>query len=298
MKGTARLRAAFKRWTQRLRERIAVLGRDHLLTWQLWDGLQKSPDARWQTLIADRYDRHGFSPWAYLTVVMLVLSIGTLVLFSGVIWGLFSAYRTARVITHERNRDTLDLLSITPVGASGVRWLIFAVTLHFDIDLRHFDGLRRLVLSVVAFPFVMFILILSVLWMFSAADYGTSVLYPVLLWLTLIPLVYLDPVYGLITGGLLGILAPTYLRTDAHILAMGGVILLQVGVYALTFGLGFGLPLLLLDRLHLFGLTLLLPLLALALYIALHEFLTLWLWQVIARRVGDRLAPSLLFTLP
>lgn len=293
-----RWRAAYRRAILAAQGRIADFGRDHLLTWQLWDGLQKPPDTRWQSIIADRYERHGCSPWAYLTVVILVLSLGMVVLFTGVIWGIFSAYRTVRVITHERNRHTLDLLSITPVGASGVRWLIFAVTLHFDIDLRHFNGLRRLVVSVVGFPLMMFMLIFAVLWLFGPADYGVMVFYFVLLWVTLIPLVYLDPVYGLITGGLLGILAPTYLRRDAHVLAIGGMIALQVSIYLLTFALGFGLPLLLLDHLRQIVLMLLLPLTTLTLYITLHELITLLLWQAVARRVGDRLAPSLLFMLP
>lgn len=291
----ARKTALFRRWQAAWQQQVirlyvwsASLGRRWLRTWQLWDDLQAAPDHRWKVLISDRYERYGWSPWAYLTVALIVLSSGSLLLFTGAVWGLFSAYRTARVITHERQRAKLDLLSMTPVGASGVRWLILAVTLHHDIDLRHFQGLRRLALSVVAFPFLMFAFIIGTVWVFNPAVYGLSTWYLGLVWLTLIPLVYLDAVYGLLHGGLMGIVISTYTRSETPVLACGALLVAQVAAYLAAVVAGLA-PVGVSVVLGAAGwpVTIFAPVLALAAYLSVQEVITLKLWQQMEQRLGD-----------
>ncbi len=267
---------------------VAAWSQQRLPAGQLWADLQDMPDERWKFLVADRYERSGYSPWAYVSLFLLVLSAGSLVIFTGSLWGLFSAYRTARVITHENNRDTLDLLAITPVGASGVFWLIFKLTVHYDIDLGQFVGLRRLGLSVLCFPLLLFTGIIGAVALANPEVLTNNVLSLFAIWIALVPMVYLDPVYGLISGGLVAMLVTTYFRTDAYMVAMSGFISGHILITVLSF-----LPAIILtpagDALLMnsgFWRVLLIPLLINGIYIFLHESIIWLLRWGLQKRVG------------
>ncbi len=197
---------------------------------RLWSDVQQAPDARWAFLVADRYERSGCSPWAYVSLFVLVLSAGTLTILTGSLWGLLSAYRTARVITHDNHRDTLDLLAITPVGAIGVYWLIFKLIVHHEIDLGQFEGLRRLGLSVLGFPLALFILIIGTVALANPKILTGQVLVLLAVWIALVPIVYLDPLYGLMSGGMVALLVATWLRSDAYLAAMCVFLLAHLGI--------------------------------------------------------------------
>ena len=252
---------------------------------RLWADVQQAPDARWAFLVADRYERSGCSPWAYVSLFVLVLSAGTLTILTGSLWGLFSAYRTARVITHDNHRDTLDVLAITPIGAIGVYWLIFKLILHHEIDLGQFEGLRRLGLSVIGFPLALFILIIGTVALANPEILTQHVLVLLAVWIALVPIVYLDPLYGLISGAMVALLVTTWLRSDSYLVAMCVFLLAHLGitivsllpaVIVLWWGADLGVW-------YLPGIALLVN----VLYICLHEALVWGLRRGLQRRLGS-----------
>lgn len=261
-----------------------------ILSRRIWLSLQTPPSTYWAGLVRDQdSDRYAYSPWAYVTVALLLLSAGTVFIVSGVLWGMFVAANTARALTHERRRDALDLLAITPLGHAGVQWHIFASILHYDIDPVHFNGLRRLAISVVVLPLGLLMPLLALVMFVDRSAVTLDTFFWLMLWVSLIPVVYLDPIYGLLVGGLVAILTGQRVRGDAAMQAVAVTVALKVAGYALA-----GIPAFVLLPLVWRGLNvwgwlsvLSIPLVALVLFVAYHETLLWLLWRRVARQAGS-----------
>jgi hypothetical protein len=222
-------------------------------------------------------------------VALLLLSAGTVFIVSGVLWGMFVAANTARALTHERRRVALDLLAITPLGQAGVPWHIFAGILHYDIDLVHFNGLRRLAISVVVLPLGMLMPLLALLMLVDRSAVSLETFFWLMIWVALIPAVYLDPIYGLLVGGLVAILTSQRVRGDAAMQAVAVMIALKMMGYALAGLSAFVLLPLIYRGLGLWGwlAALTIPLVAALLFIAFHEAVIRVLWRGVENQIGN-----------
>lgn len=210
------------------------------LTARLWQMLAQKPARHWKLMIADRFgERRGAAVWAYSTIALMIVTLGAAVVACGTLWAAFLAYHTARVITRERMRGSLDLLALTPTGEAGIAWTVFAITLHYDIGYDNFKALWRLAQSVVILPGAVIVVLVSMLILFNADMLRlTTVLSLLVTALLLFFIIYLDTIYGVLTGGLIGLLCG-YRRVEP-LFAIFIIALLQVAGYLVMLLVGFG----------------------------------------------------------
>jgi hypothetical protein len=198
----------------------------------LWRALETPPSPYWGKLVTDPdVNRYTYSPWAYLTVALLVLSVGVVGLLNGLLWGMYVAANTAQALTHERKQAMFDTLAITPLGAGGVAWRLLASVLHYEIGLVHFLGLRKLVIAVLVLPLALLLSLLALVMAFDSTAVSLPKFCLLMCAVALIPVAYLDPIYGLLTGGLVALLASQRTRSDAALQAVVITLALQVVGY-------------------------------------------------------------------
>jgi hypothetical protein len=248
----------------------------------LWSNLQTAPLPYWAALVTQSdSERYAYTPWAYLTVVLFLVTAGGIFLFSGLVWGMFMAVRVAQVLARGDNQPTLDVLSITPLGPLGVTWQVLASVLHYDIDLGHFLGLRRLVISILTLPLSVLLPLIALVMLVDPRVVDLPTFFAMTIVLALLPVTYLDPIYGLLIGGLIASLSARHARSDAPVQAAALTLGVQLVLYVVPGLVAFvGLPLGY-RFLRIWGWAVVAtpPLVATGLYIGLHELLIARLWR-------------------
>ncbi len=230
------------RGIRKLRRKAQQALLNRTLVGHIWQTLDRPPSEHWRALIADRLapEKRGMSGWAYSVTSILVLTFGAAVLISGTLWAAFMAYRVARVVGRESGGGKMDALGVTPSGTEGVLWAICGTTLHDDIGYEHFRGVAQLVVTVALVPLVAFTLLSGLTLLAGQSDaLSLSVLDAFLWFTTLLVFLPLDTFYSIPLGALVGMLTGWRQSSDNGWLALGLVLLLQVGGYVVALLAGF-----------------------------------------------------------
>ena len=171
--------------------------------------------------------------------VALVLIVSGLFIFivivaaGGTAIGLNAAFGIGNSINREQTQGRYHLISVSPEGAVGLS-LVLSVR-----HLRMNDYARRLHSSIfgfysTAFTILTFGLIAGTIVLATQIDFdlGAGLLLFINAYLV-VGLLYVDTVQSAITGALLGIVIPTYTRSqiDTSLSVMVGFLTVQVGIY-------------------------------------------------------------------
>lgn len=223
------------------------------------------------------------SIWPYLFAApsfTLALVIGTANTVYSMVWtsGISAA------IARERELKTYDLLALQPSGALGTDWALSTGTLHRSTVFR---DLPRII-QVLALAFIAALGIVGVFIAVTDTQSAEAarVLVSTIQGITLAAAFYFDHVQSLVLANLIGMITPIYSpdRLNARIWAVGGFLLLKLGLYLVTFVSGFlVLPAIFQTGIALAGLQLLL-------FYQLHELAIAFIWHRFTQT--DSLAPA------
>lgn len=237
-----------------------------LLSWRLWRAifhnslyefpvLVRSPEGQPETTILAWYRSKAgvgalllISALALLLVpallpLLLILLFMLLVVLAGTLSGWTAATRIAKTIFREQEKARYDLLLLTPPGVLGVHWAIVTRNLRDDRLLRWLRWLPSgffIFIAFLLFGLLIGIVTTSFLWLLNDALLGFSALFQVSAGLLVITILYTDYLQSVVLGVLVGILLPTYARTQAensaYALASACFFTVQA-TYYLVFGL-------------------------------------------------------------
>ncbi len=250
----------------------------------LWRDLQNPPPHHWEWGARGARGTPARTPSrkSDQTALVLTFALSALALISGVILNAMVVYRVADRVARPRENDTFDLLAVTPAGGFGASWAIFAGALHYDLTLR---TLRRMRYG--ALLLVLVVGLLSLLPVLSA-DLERGLPLPqseawswLLFYLFLLPMMIFDHLYAVVSGGIIGILVPAVVHTEARVAALFAGAMLQFTGYLVAIITG---AIMLPVVYQTIGLTgwladLSRPLLALIVFVLVHEALALLLYR-------------------
>lgn len=258
-----------------------------MLTWKLWRGLRRAfPEHP----LYSRVMGTSFRPmgWAMACAIVLVAPFLLLpgLLFMSAIYALRWAVQIASIIAREREAGTYDLVALSPTGPFGCNRAISAACLHRHESLEQIQSpgawIMRLTFSLV--------LVVSVAGftepiLSDQYDSGLNTFIALFYLGTMALAIMLDHVQSIVAGNLIGMLTPHYVqgRLDAGFVAFAGFVGVQLITYVVTLLAGFRvLPdvLLALDAAPVL-ITLILPVMRLALFYAVREFLIQVLWRAL-----------------
>lgn len=137
------------------------------------------------------------------------------------------AVSIAAALVRERERNTYDVLCVTPDGPERVDWAICTGRLHRD-DTLHWMVDSRMLFVILLFTAIVMLLFSTALGSRRFDPYGFTVVLVTVISVGITT--YLDLVQSLVLCGLVGMWVPRYARTglDARLWAAGGFLLLQV----------------------------------------------------------------------
>jgi hypothetical protein len=234
-----------------------------MTTWRLWRALRNPPALHpiFQRTVLLPHKTVNSRPGQHITswaglVVKVVLGLGEynplvllilmplILMFIGITYGMDCAIRVGNLIAREHERDTFNLLSLSPSGALGTSWAMCTSSLHRN---RDFDRLYEIVRGTLMVAGIG-IFTLAVLVMAVNSDTFTRFPQPALptfahgaVLLMVMAAVYIEYVQSTVLGSLIGMVVPTYTqnRLDTSIYTFGIFALLQVSTYLLTYMVGF-----------------------------------------------------------
>ena len=189
----------------------------------LWQALRRPPRSHWKRGHARRYDSGAF-------LVTFVLS--ALALISGIILSVLIVSRAVDAIARDYEKDRFDLLAVTPPGGLGASWARLMSFLHFELTLKALDRLRYSALATM--------LVIALLTTFTllvpALQHDDSVAQAeawqwALFYVFLLPMMYFDYFYAVISGGLISIIVPTTHNPDARVIAIVAAVVLHISGY-------------------------------------------------------------------
>lgn len=251
-----------------------------LTSQQLWQDLQDPPPRHWA-----RSD----GPKSEQTALVLTFALSALALISGVILSTMVVYATADRGARARENGTFDLLAVIPAGGFGASWAIFGGYLHYSLTLR---TLRRMRVNAVrAVVVVGVVTLLPVL--IPALEQGNTALVRegwswLLFFIFLVPMMLFDYQYAVVSGGLIGILAPTYTGIDARVAAIFTAVMLHLTGYLIAAVTGALMLPVVYESLAISGwlADLSRPVLALLVFILYHEAGVLLLYRTAQERLN------------
>jgi hypothetical protein len=258
-----------------------------MLSWKLWRGLRRAfPEHPLYTRVLGT----AFKPMGLAMACAIILVAPFLLLpgllFMSAIYALRWAVQIASIIAREREASTYDLVALTPFGPLGCNRAISAACLHRHESLEQIQSpgawIMRMVFSLIlVVSFAGFTEpILSDLY-----DPGLNTFIALFYLATMALAIMIDHVQSIVAGNLIGMLTPHYVRgrVDAGLVAFAGFVGVQLVTYVFTLLAGFRvLPdvLLAVNAAPLF-ITLSLPLIRLALFCTVREFLIQVLWRAL-----------------
>jgi hypothetical protein len=250
---------------------------------QLWRSIQIAPPPHWagmQRQESRRSDRLS---------LLLMFALAAVALISGVMLSVLVVFRATDRIARDHENATFDLLAVTPPGGLGAAWARFTGFLHYDLTLMTVHRLRWLALGVL---FVTGAFTLLTVWTHALATGDPAAQVEAWSWLLfylfLLPMTYFDHIYAVVTGGLLSTLVPTFNTGDARV----AVIFAVVGVHFTSYLIAALAGALILPTIYQsIGLTgwladLTRPLLALVLFVLVHEAVVLLLYRQAQARLN------------
>lgn len=213
-----------------------------LLSWRLWRAifhnslyefpvLVRSPDGKREPADLSSYkSRMAIGGWLLVMAFILLLYPSvlptlciflfmTLVLFGGTLSGWAAATRIAKTIFREQEKARYDLLLLTPPGVLGVHWAIVTRNLRDDRLLRWLRWLPSgffIFVGFLLFGLLIGIITTSFLWLLNDSVLGFSALFQVSAGLLVLGILYADYLQSVVMGVLIGILLPTYAKTQAE----------------------------------------------------------------------------------
>ncbi len=249
------------------------------LSRDLWRELQRPPARHWGQPV-ERKDQNA---------LVLAFALSALALISGVILSVLVVYRATDRIARARENDIFDLLAVTPAGGLGASWALFAASLHSGLTLRTLNRMRRN-----AVLLVLGVGIVTLLPMFTSAQVaGSDILLTeawswLLFYLFLLPMMIFDHLYAVISGGLLSVLLPDYVRGEARIAALFAGVSLHLSGYMIAALTGALMLPVVYETMNVSGwlADLSRPLLALAVFVLFHEATVLLLDRVAQIRLN------------
>lgn len=289
------------------------------MTWKLWHALQRPPvrhplyrralfmrpteGLRLDEAVTLHFLWRLVMPLLFVSIFALTPIILPLVIVTPLLLPLIVnwccvqwAIRTGGAIASENERGTYDLAALTPPGAFGASWTICSACIHRGSS---FGDLHTFVRVLVKFLFLMtgsgfFIAILIAIARSPGDSVGAAFSQSTFVNLfhaaALVAAFYLDHVQSAVVGGLVGMLAPIYVRNrlDARAWGLFGYSMLQVGVYLLTWLIGFQVIPALYEGLNLNGLyaELSIPILRVVVFYFIREGIIAGLWLVLTGRLN------------
>jgi hypothetical protein len=220
-----------------------------LTSWHLWHQLHYPIDnpifKRTQRHNRQLYTAINISYVVFLTGIVTVFGTAfvftvlgsTIIIVMPLILILFSSsyvmvwvYRVALIIAIERENQTLDMLSVSPMGQLYVKWIICIATLHHSDILSWIDLSRRIIIGMTLTVFIMALCVTTA--QMSQVD-GSQMLGFVLSMLIFTSVIYIEHVQSTIIGCLVAMWMPEIIpvRIDATIGSILVYIMLQVVTY-------------------------------------------------------------------
>jgi hypothetical protein len=199
-----------------------------LLSRRLWQDLQTQTPAYWA-------DRRAPARKSEQTSLVLAFALSALALISGVVLSALVIYRAADRISRAYENDTMDLLAVTPGGAFGASWALFASSLHYGLTLRTLNRMRWNALrAVLVVGLVTLLPLLVTAAQTSDADTLAEVWSWALFYLFLLPMMYLDHRYAVVSGGLISVLVPGLVRAEGRVAALVAGAVLHLTAYLIA----------------------------------------------------------------
>lgn len=199
-----------------------------LFSRRLWRGLQTPPPNHWTRSAARPRSSDQ-------TALVLAFALSALMLISGIILSVMVVFRAADRIARARETGTFDLLAVTPGGSFGASWAIFTASLHNGLTL---PTLRRLRLNALRAVFIIGLLTLLPLFVTALESGDSTLLIDAWSWLLfyafVLPMMYFDHIYAVVSGGLIGTLLPDYIRSEARVVAIVAGVLLHLTGYTVA----------------------------------------------------------------
>ncbi len=259
------------------------------LSQDLWRAVQVAPSRHWARAAqaVRRADQRTF---------LLMFALAAIALISGVLMSVIVVYRATDRIARDHENETFDLLAVTPPGGFGVSWSRFTGFIHYDLTLKLLSRMRWVAIGLVALIAGFTLLTLYVPALETGDQQALAEAWSWLLFYAfLLPMMYFDTRYAVVSGGLLSILVPTYNSGDARVMVIFAGVTLHLSGYllaALTGGLilptiyqSMGITGWLADLSR--------PLLALLLFVLLHESAVLLLFRAVQERLNGEAAAQL-----
>jgi hypothetical protein len=218
-----------------------------------------------------------------------MFALAAIALISGVLLSVLIVYRATDRIARDYENATFDLLAVTPPGGFGVSWARFTGFIHYGMTLSLLNRMRWLTIGLIFLTGVFTLLTLFVPAVNNGDQQAMNEAWSWLLFYAfLLPMMYFDTRYAVVSGGLLSILVPTYNSGDARVMSIFAGAALHLSGYllaALTGGLI--LPTIY-QSLGIMGwlADLSRPVLALVLFVLLHESAVLLLFRAVQERLN------------
>lgn len=252
------------------------------LSRDLWRELQTPPARHWRH--AHSETRRGDQK-----ALVLAFALAALALISGVILSVIVVYRATDRLARVRENDIFDLLAVTPDGSLGASWAIFTASLHTGLTLRTLNRMRW-----TAFCTVLAVGFATLLPLFaSAQESGIDLTLTegwswLLFYIFLLPMMVFDHIYAVISGGLLSVLLPDYVRGEARIAAIFAGVSLHLSGYMIAALTGALILPVIYESLGLSGwlADLSRPPLALVVFVLFHEAVALLLYRAAQVRLN------------
>jgi hypothetical protein len=250
------------------------------LSRRLWRDLQNPPPRHWA---------HSDAPRREDTGLVLAFALSALALVSGVILSAIVIYRAANRIARARENDTFDLLAVTPEGGFGASWYIFASAVHYGLTLRTLNRMRWNALRLVLVAGLVTLLPLGL----TALDQGDELLLNeawswLMFYAFLLPMMFFDYRYAVISGGLLSVLMPSLLKAESRAAALLAGTALHLGGYMAAALTGALMLPVVYEALGIAGwlADLSRPLMALGVFVLVHEAAALLLYRAAQTRLN------------
>lgn len=177
-----------------------------------------------------------------LLIFVVPLGVGAIyMLLHGTVAGAVFATRISAAIARERERGTLELLSMSPQGGFAATWAICTGCQYYDQTFKG-QGARRVWFA--RFIFISVMTLSSLLAIASPRTYGGRPIEALILMLVGIIVVslafHIDDVHSFVLASLVGLIVPVLTRNrfDARLWALLTFLLLQVIAYTLTWVIG------------------------------------------------------------
>lgn len=221
------------------------------------------------------------------TVILLMLSPVLFIVFSSTVAGTQWAMEVSAAVAVEQRRGRYALMSLTPRGGLGIRWIIGIAHMHRGDRLTRTNQLTRSLAIAGVVALGLFCLVTVTLFVTDELSprimqTGDSLIRLLLPAVTLGLLVWIDTQQSAVLSCLTGMITPSAVldAMQVRLLAAGSFLLLQLGSYIVAAGLGVTLYIVVTTLLGDTVIALFLSLLgSVGIFVVLREILVRVVWE-------------------